>query len=159
MTSRAALSPAWLGLFAALSFGGLVVASFASGYHLVMKTAPRSAAAPADTTAADTPAASAAELPGDTSAAPSSGGATAGGGGAGSVDSPAADPSDALVRQNLPPNRALVRNRPEGAVVARLPSNQRVTLRGRNGEWLHIAFDRKGRHIDGWTQEANLQLR
>jgi hypothetical protein len=156
MTSRAALSPAWLGLFAALSFGGLVVASFASGYHLVMKTPPRSVpAAPTDS-----PAAPAAELPGDTSAAPSSGVGTAGGGGTGPTETTAADPSEAIVRPNLPPNRALVRNRPEsGAVVARLPSNQRVALRGRSGEWLHIAFDRKGRHVDGWTQEANLQLR
>src|SRR3954463_11887780 len=43
MTARAAPSPVWLGLFGALSFGGLVLASFASGYHLVMKTAPQSA--------------------------------------------------------------------------------------------------------------------
>jgi hypothetical protein len=34
MASSAALSPAWLGLVATVSFGGLVLASFASGYHL-----------------------------------------------------------------------------------------------------------------------------
>jgi|SRR6185295_7552952 len=156
MTSRAAVSPAWLGLFAALSFGGLVLASFASGYHLVMKTAPLSApAAPTDS-----PAVGAAAAPGDTAAAPSSGGASAGGAAGPTETAAAADPTEAIVRPNLPPNRALVRNRPEsGAVVARLPSNQRVALRGRSGEWLHIAFDRKGKHVDGWTQEANLLLR
>jgi hypothetical protein len=161
MTSRAALSPAWLGLFAALSFGGLVVASFASGYHLVMKTAPLSASA----ATTDSSEASATAAPSDSSASAStsSGGASAGAAGAGASAGPAeaaADPSEAIVRPNLRPDRALVRNKPEsGAVVARLPSNQRVALRGRSGDWLHIEFERKGKHIDGWTQEANLQLR
>jgi len=169
MTSRAALSPAWLGLFAALSFGGLVVASFASGYHLVMKSAVLSAPA----AAAGNPSASAAESPGATSAAAASGDApSAQGGAAGAAARGVAlsglassglassDPPEAIVRPNLRPDRALVRRQPEsGAVVARLPSNQRVALRGRSGDWLHIEFDRKGKHVDGWTQESNLQLR
>jgi hypothetical protein len=64
------------------------------------------------------------------------------------------------VRTNLPPNRAVVRSRPEtGGVIARLPSNQRVVLRGRQGQWVRVEFDRKGKHVLGWTLEANLQLR
>jgi hypothetical protein len=35
MRSSAGPSPLWLGIIAILSFGGLVVAAFASGYHLV----------------------------------------------------------------------------------------------------------------------------
>jgi hypothetical protein len=165
MTSRAALSPAWLGLFAALSFGGLVVASFASGYHLVMKSAARSAPA----AAAGDPSGAAAESAGDTSGAaasagdaPSALGGAAGAAARGPASSGLAssDPPEAIVRPNLRPDRALVRRQPEsGAVVARLPSNQRVALRGRSGDWLHIEFDRKGKHVDGWTQESNLQLR
>jgi hypothetical protein len=159
MTSRAALSPAWLGLFAALSFGGLVLASFASGYHLVMKTAPRSVPAEAAgkpaTRAASPGADVAAEQAGKSAASEA-----AGSGGAAAKAPVATDPAEAIVRPNLRPDRARVRSQPEtGVVVARLPSNQRVTLRGRSGEWLHIEFDRKGKHVDGWTQETNLQLR
>jgi len=159
MTTRATLSPAWLGLFAALSFGGLVIASFASGYHLVMKTAPRGASA----ASAENPELSAAAEP--NAAAPqqsgesASGGATANDTGAAGGAAPS-DPAEAVVRPNLPPNRALVRSRPEtGGVVARLPSNQRVALRGRQGQWLRVEFDRKGKHVIGWTLETNLQLR
>jgi hypothetical protein len=36
MTSRAAPSPAWLGLFAAGSFAGLVLVAFATGRHLML---------------------------------------------------------------------------------------------------------------------------
>ena len=170
MASRATLSPAWLGIFAVLSFGGLVLASFASGYHLVMKTAPRGMAAESE----DSPAASAAADPRAAGAAPSApapsdpatagsgtggpaGGSTAGGASAAGA---ASDPAEAVVRPNLPPNRAVVRSRPEtGGIVARLPSNQRVALRGRQGQWLRVEFDRKGKHIQGWTLETNLQLR
>lgn len=35
MSSSAGPSPLWLGVIAILSFGGLVLAAFASGYHLV----------------------------------------------------------------------------------------------------------------------------
>jgi hypothetical protein len=158
MTSRATLSPAWLGIFAALSFGGLVLASFASGYHLVMKTAPRGASAAVE----DSPAANAPEP-----SAPAPAGDSAGGSNdapandaPAPVRAPASDPAEATVRPNLPPNRAVVRSRPEtGGVVARLPSNQRVALRGRQGTWVRVEFDRKGKHVIGWTLETNLQLR
>lgn len=45
MTSNPGPSPAWLGVFAAASFAGLVLASFASGHHLVGGAAPAAVAA------------------------------------------------------------------------------------------------------------------
>jgi hypothetical protein len=162
MTARAAPSPVWLGLFGALSFGGLVLASFASGYHLVMKTAPQSAsAAPADPLVATGPASS------NGTAAPVQSGRGGASGAAAAPPAPAtkngsspSDTAEAIVRPNLRPDRARVRSQPEsGAVVGRLPSNQRVAVRGRDGQWLHIEFDRNGKHVDGWTQESNLLLR
>lgn len=173
MASRATLSPAWLGIFAALSFGGLVLASFASGYHLVMKTAPRGSAASEDNPAAaaeprgaepagDAPSAAANDTASNDPAASSSAAdKRAGNNPAGPAGgSTANDPAEAIVRTNLPPNRAVVRSRPEtGGVVARLPSNQRVALRGRQGSWVKVEFDRKGKHVIGWTLETNLQLR
>jgi hypothetical protein len=47
MTSNPGPSPAWLGVFAGASFAGLVLASFASGHHLVGGTAPTAVAASA----------------------------------------------------------------------------------------------------------------
>jgi hypothetical protein len=158
MTPRATLSPAWLGLFALATFGGLVVASFASGYHLVMKTAPR---ADAVSPAAERPAAagsggatSAAAPAASASAATS---ASAGGSGQGARAS--SDPSETTVRTNLPPDRALVWARPESKqIVGRLPSRQRVRLLGREGSWVRIEFKRAGKQVSGWTMESNLQL-
>ncbi|MEO8179935.1 MAG: SH3 domain-containing protein [Deltaproteobacteria bacterium] len=169
MTARAAPSPAWLGLFGALSFGGLVLASFASGYHLVMKSAQQGlSAAPADSPAGSDPAANApASSNGSSSVAQSGSSAPSGSAaprqGAGALTpsgSNPSDPAEAIVRPNLRPDRARVRSRPDsGAIVGRLPSNQRVAVRGRDGQWLHIEFDRNGKHVDGWTQESNLLLR
>src|SRR5688572_20122929 len=108
MTPRATLSPAWLGLFALATFGCLVVASFASGYHLVMKTAPRSEVL---TPTAEVPAVSAGVAgAGATGAAAASAEAPAAASAAGQR---ASDPSETTVRQNLPPDRALVWARPE----------------------------------------------
>jgi hypothetical protein len=156
MTPRATLSPAWLGLFALATFGGLVVASFASGYHLVMKTAPRSdALAPTLEVSAVSGGAAGAATTGAV-AAPAEAVAPA-------APSPAGqganDPSETTVRPNLPPDRALVWARPESKqVVGRLPSKQRVTLLGRQGKWVRIEFKRAGKQISGWTMASNLQL-
>jgi hypothetical protein len=43
-------SPAWLGAFAAISFGGLVVTAFASGYHLASDAPVPAASASASRT-------------------------------------------------------------------------------------------------------------
>src|SRR6185295_3747151 len=131
-----------------------------------MKTAPRGLSE-------DNPVASAAAEPRATAepagVAPSAandgagavGGGLGGGAGAGGPATAAAsDPAEAMVRPNLPPNRAVVRSRPEtGGIVARLPSNQRVAVRGRQGQWVRVEFERKGKHVLGWTLETNLQLR
>jgi hypothetical protein len=148
MTPRATLSPAWLGLFALATFGGLVVASFASGYHLVMKTAPR--AEPLTPVAAAPP-----EVAGAGGAAAATGGGAAGAVGAATP----ADPAEAIVRQNLPPDRALVWAQPKSKkVVGRLPARQRVALLGRQGTWVRVEFKRAGKQISGWTMDSNLQL-
>lgn len=151
MTPRATLSPAWLGLFALTTFGGLVLASFASGYHLVMKTAPRAEPVATEVDAPSEPVGAG----GAASAAPSAAGA------ASELESPraASDPAEAVVRTNLPPDRALVWARPESKkIVGRLPSKQRVAVLGRQGSWLRIEFERLGKRISGWTMESNLQL-
>jgi hypothetical protein len=144
------LSPAWLGLFALTTFGGLVLASFASGYHLVMKTAPRTELV---ATAGET----SSEAVGGGGAATAEPSAVA----ASELESPraASDPAEGIVRTNLPPDRALVWSRPESKkIVGRLPSKQRVAVLGRQGTWLRIEFERAGKHISGWTMESNLQL-
>ena len=153
MTPRATLSPAWLGLFALATFGGLVVASFASGYHLVMKAAPRaeSVVVAPEVPPASTGAGGAAPLTGENAAAEKE------------VESPRApsDPAQAIVRMNLPPDRALVWARPESkskSIVGRLPSKQRVKVLGRQGTWLRIEFVRSGKRVSGWTMESNLDL-
>ncbi len=151
MTPRATLSPAWLGLFALASFGGLVVASFASGYHLVMKTPPRAEALPV----APEPAPAAVDEAGAAQVAPTSEAAASEPASARAVN----DPSEAVVRQNLPPDRARVWAKPESKkVVARLPSKQRVAVLGRQGSWLRIEYKRRGKQVSGWTLESNLQL-
>ena len=128
MTPRAAISPAWLGLVALGSFGGLVLASFASGYHLVVK-----AAAP------DTPAPASSDVPA-------------------AVSAPAA--REAVTRQGLTPDLAVVRKEPEkGEIVARLPSNQSVTVLAQEGRWARIEFTRDGKSVAGWTLASNLSMR
>lgn len=152
MTPRATLSPAWLGLFALATFGGLVVASFASGYHLVMKTAPRGEITPA-----------AEAQPAVTTGAGGAGSTTEAASAAAAAQAAeparAADPAQAVVRRNLPPDRARVWAQPESKkVVGRLPGKQRVALLGRQGTWVRIEFKRAGKQISGWTMESNLQL-
>jgi hypothetical protein len=160
MTPRATLSPAWLGLFALATFGGLVVASFTSGYHLVMKTAPLadSLASGDSLVPGAEPALDGAAGAGGAAAAPASAKVSEPAKGADGARA-ATDPAEALVRTNLPPDRALVWAKPESRqVVGRLPSKQRVTLLGRQGTWVRIEFKRSGKHVSGWTMDSNLQL-
>jgi hypothetical protein len=118
MASSAALSPAWLGLVAAVSFGGLVLASFASGYHLA-----------------------------EGNAAP---GAAAG---------PVLAARTATVRQHLDAERAVLLDSPQGRkVLARLPADQTVTVRAREGRWARIEYRRGGADFTGWTEAANLSF-
>lgn len=151
MTPRAMLSPAWLGLFALTTFGGLVLASFASGYHLVMKTAP----------SAETAVVAEEKVPAAVGAAGAAAAVAPPAAATSDSESPraATDPAEAIVRSNLPPDRALVWARPESKpIVGRLPSKQRVAVLGRKGTWLRIEFERAGKRVRGWTMESNLQL-
>jgi hypothetical protein len=126
MTPRAAISPAWLGLFALGSFGGLVIASFASGYHLVVKGTAPGAPAPSGAPAA--------------------------------VSAPAA--REAVTRQGLMPDLAVVRSEPEkGEILARLPANQSVSVLVQEGRWARIEFARDGKSVSGWTLASNLSMR
>jgi len=105
-----------------------VLASFASGYHLVVKAAEPGAPAPAR---GDAPAA---------------------------VSAPAA--REAVTRQGLTPDLALVRSEPEkGELVARLPANQAVTVLAQEGRWARIEFARDGKSVAGWTLASNLTMR
>jgi hypothetical protein len=115
-------SPAWLGAVALAGFAALVLASFASGYHLVGGT-PESAAA--------------------TQAQSSAGARTA------------------IVREGLPPDRGVLREKPENAasIAARLPAGVAVTVLSESGEFAQIRYERQGQAYEGWTLRANLTLR
>jgi len=141
MTPRAALPPAWLGLFAIASFGGLVLASFASGYHLVVSP-----------------------VPGEPPAGSASGGSASAGSASGSASAPTAvsapAPREAVVRRGLTPDLAVVRSEPEkGEILARLPANQSVSVLSREGLWARVEFSRDGKSVAGWTLASNLSLR
>lgn len=145
MTPRAALSPAWLGLFALSSFGGLVLASFASGYHLVVTPLPG-------------------EPPATSGSVPASGSAPASGSGSASASAPnaASAPAarEAVTRRGLTPDLAVVRSEPDqGEILARLPANQSVSVLSQQGLWARIEFTRDGKSVAGWTLASNLSMR
>jgi hypothetical protein len=145
MTPRAALPPAWLGLFAIASFGGLVLASFASGYHLVVTPIP-----------GEPPAAS---VPGSVPAGASVPSSVPGSASA-STAAAAPAPREAVARRGLTPDLAVVRSEPEkGEILARLPANQSVSVLSREGLWARIEFSRNGKSVAGWTLASNLSLR
>lgn len=147
MTPRAALSPAWLGLFAISSFGGLVLASFASGYHLVVTPLP-----------GEPPAASG-SVPGNVPGSVSASGSAPG---TASAPQAASAPAarEAVTRRGLTPDLAVVRSEPDqGEILARLPANQSVSVLSREGLWARIEFTRDGKSVAGWTLASNLSMR
>lgn len=188
MASRAAASPAWLGLFAAASFGGLVLAAFASGYHLVGRAAPRGTAVPPSgavlqrsgaSERSPTPdpsrveSAPASPTPAPPAPTPAVAGAASDGAKpAGTAEAPASEKAPvarkaragtagqtATVRQHLPAARAVLRSKPDGHDrVAVLIGKQQVTILARQGHWYRIEYRRFGKTITGWTDEANLAL-
>ena len=151
MTPRAALSPAWLGLFAISSFGGLVLASFASGYHLVVTPLPGEPPAASGSVSTSV----SGNVPGNVSAsgsAPSSASAPQ------AASAPAA--REAVTRRGLTPDLAVVRSEPDqGEILARLPANQSVSVLSRQGLWARIEFTRGGKSVAGWTLASNLSMR
>ena len=113
-------SPAWLGAVALAGFAALVLASFASGYHLVGGT-PENAAAQAQSAGA----------------------------------------RSAIVREGLPPDRGVLREKPENtaSIAARLPAGVAVTVLSESGEFAQVRYERQGQEYEGWTLRANLTLR
>ncbi|HWO10242.1 MAG TPA: hypothetical protein VNN80_12200, partial [Polyangiaceae bacterium] len=101
-------SPAWLGVAGMLSFGGLVIAAFASGYHLA-SDAPPPRAVPVATRAERA-------LGGDGSEELT---------GSGSIAEPLVDRARAVLRAQ-PVN---------GDVVDELPAGRSVTILRQAGEW------------------------
>lgn len=131
MSSSPGPSPAWLGVAAVASFAGLVIAAFASGYHLVEEAPPKvSSAAPAALAAPRARAASSAE--------------------------PA---RSATVREQPRQERAVVRRKPDtGEVIDHLSAEQRVTILAEEGAWFQIRYERQGQEREGWTHQVNLAV-
>lgn len=131
MSSSPGPSPAWLGVAALASFAGLVIAAFASGYHLVGEAPPKlGSAAPAALTAP--------EAQNDTSGEPV---------------------RWATVREQPQKERAVVRRKPEtGEVLDHLSAEQRVTILAEAGAWFQIRYEREGQEREGWTHQVNLAV-
>jgi hypothetical protein len=124
-------SPAWLGVVGILSFGGLVVAAFASGYHLAIDApAPKATAAASAEERTVSP-----EEP-----------ATPAPGGAARVAEPLVDRE-----------RAVLRAEPgSGKVVDELPAGRGITITRQSGDWLLVRYTRDGKAHEGWTHRVNI---
>jgi len=123
-------SPAWLGVAGMLSFGGLVIAAFASGYHLA-SDAPPPRAVPVATRAERA-------LGGDGSEELT---------GSGSIAEPLVDRARAVLRAQ-PVN---------GDVVDELPAGRSVTILRQAGEWVLIRYERDGKPREGWAHRVNIK--
>jgi hypothetical protein len=136
-------SPASLGVVAIFSFGGLVVAAFASGYHL----ASHSGASRSNTAAL-----SAAEADGEAAAAADHG-----------------SPSEANAASFAPiPGRVaeplvdrekagLLSAPEEGDVVDELPSGRNLSISRESGDWLFVRYERDGKEVEGWAHRINIE--
>jgi hypothetical protein len=119
-------SPAWLGAFAAISFGGLVAAAFASGYHLASD--------------APVPAASASASASRTSSVLVA-----------SLVGPARIAEPLVDRE-----RAVLRAEPEGEIVDELPAGRTVTITRQSGEFVMLRYEHDGQLRVGWTHRVNI---
>jgi len=123
-------SPAWLGVIAVFSFGGLALAAFASGYHLASDPPPHLAKAP---------------IAADPSSLPES--EVTKFFHTGSVAEP-------LVERD----QAVLRSTPgEGEVIDELPAGRSVSITAESGEWLFVSYERDGKTLEGWTHRVNIQ--
>lgn len=123
-------SPAWLGVFAAVSSAALVATWFASGYHLVGRGEPARRVASAAAAAPEQPA-----RQGKSEGRP------------------------AVVRKHDNHDAAMVRDAPgSGEPVAQLPPDTRVSVIGQEGDWYRIRYESEGQPREGWTHEVNLAL-
>lgn len=123
-------SPAWLGVAGMMSFGGLVIAAFASGYHLASDAPPpRSVPVIAR---------------GERAPGVEEGGELTG---KGSVAEPLVD------RQ-----RAVLRAQPvNGEIVDELPAGRNVAILRQAGDWVQIRYERDGKPREGWTHRVNIR--
>jgi len=129
MSSSPGPSPAWLGVAAVASFAGLVIAAFASGYHLVGEAPPNVSSAAPGVEARPQNAAS---------------------------GEPA---RVAIVREQPRQERAVVRRKPEtGEVLDHLSAEQRVTILAEEGAWFQIRYEQQGQEREGWTHQVNLSV-
>ncbi|HTV26018.1 MAG TPA: hypothetical protein VMG12_45280 [Polyangiaceae bacterium] len=135
-------SPASLGVVAILSFGGLVAAAFASGYHL----ASHSGAAKAAT---DQPAA---EKAGVSAASDAEGASSA-------ANAAAFAPIPGRIAEPLVDReRAVLLAAPDsGDVVDELPSGRSVTISRESGDWLFVRYTRDGKEREGWAHRINIE--
>jgi hypothetical protein len=137
--SNAGPSPLSLGVAAVLSFGGLVIAAFASGYHLASHTgtAAVSVSQPAGSDAVAT-----------------------GEDGAGSEANAAIfAPIPGRVAEPLADRaRAVLLSAPEkGDVVDELPSGRSLTISRESGDWLFVRYERDGKTREGWAHRINIE--
>jgi len=135
-------SPASLGVVAILSFGGLVVAAFASGYHLASHSATVKVAT-------DEPA-----VPGA-----ASGSASDSDGASAAANAAAFAPIPGRIAEPLVDrDRAVLRAAPErGDVVDELPSGRSVTISRESGDWLFVRYERDGKQHEGWAHRINIE--
>jgi hypothetical protein len=132
-------SPVSLGVVAILSFGGLVVAAFASGYHL---------ASHSGTSHSDTGALSAPEA-----------GGTADDGSRSEANAAAFAPIAGRVAEPLVDReKAVLLSAPEdGDVVDELPSGRNLSISRESGDWLFVRYERDGKELEGWAHRINIE--
>jgi hypothetical protein len=133
-------SPVSLGVVAILSFGGLVVTAFASGYHL----ASHSGADQSDTAALSD----------------ADGEAASGDDGPGSEENAAAfAPIPGRVAEPLVDReKAVLLAAPEdGDVVDELPSGRNLSISRESGDWLFVRYERDGKEHEGWAHRINIE--
>jgi hypothetical protein len=136
-------SPTWLGVVASISFGGLVAAAFASGYHLASHSpldgeiASGRGAASSSATFTDTST--------DTGVESDTGAAFA------PIPGKVAEP---LVDRE---RGVLVKVPGDGEVMDQLPAGRRVTISRESGDFLYVRYERNGREHEGWTHRINIE--
>jgi hypothetical protein len=129
-------SPVWLGALASISFGGLVVAAFASGYELA-RDAPIDSDAPSLRAASSGAASSGEGLDSATTFAPIPG----------KIAEPLVDPERAL----------LMKGPGESPVLDQLPAGRRVTISRESGDFLFVRYERGGKEHEGWAHRINVE--
>jgi hypothetical protein len=132
-------SPVSLGVVAILSFGGLVVAAFASGYHL----ASHSGVSHSDT---------------GTLSAPEPGGEAADDGSPSANEAAFAPIPGRVAEPLVDREKAVLLSAPEdGDVVDELPSGRNLSISRESGDWLFVGYERDGKQLEGWAHRINIE--